>query len=120
MRLLILKIGNAATALAGLLTAKTEANTDKDTKNIAFTTAENNGISKMNAAVTRKTDNDAAATALKVANIAERKATLTSTKTNALRAILALKTTDAEFCTTQQVSFPLFDNFFFFVCNRKG
>merc|ERR1712166_1549324 len=39
-----LKINNAATALASLLTAKTEANTDKDTKNIAFTTAENNGI----------------------------------------------------------------------------
>jgi len=76
----------------------------------------------MNAAVTRKTTNDAAATALKVANIAERKATLTSTKTNALRGILELKTIDDDFCTTQQVSFPLFDNsfLFFFVCNRKG
>jgi len=99
-----LKIGNAATALAGLLTAKTEANTDKETKNLAFTTAENNGISKMNAAVTRKTDNDAAATALKASNIEERHATLTSTRNNALNAISPLETTDAEFCTTQQLN----------------
>jgi len=97
-----LKIGNAATALASLLTAKTEANTDKDTKNFAFTTAENNGISKMNAAVTRKTDNDAAATALKVSNIEERHATLTSTRDNALNAISPLETIDADFCTTQK------------------
>jgi len=113
----VLKIGNAETALAGLLTAKTEANTDKDTKNSAFTTAVNNGISKMNAALTRKTDNDAAATALKVSNIEERHATLTSTRDNALNAISPLETIDADFCTTQKVSFPSLIIFFcFFLC----